>query len=866
MRPRERRLVSCALAAALLFAPVAEAKSNITFLHTPPLSATAGTPVVVAGNVFGAAEMERAVLVYRLGGGPWRRLELAREGADTYRAAIPGTEVAGAALSYYVEALDYLGDTQPIYASAAAPQRVPVAGADATAARPPESRAPAPSADDPGRPLAPAVSAGRVEQWNPDADPATAPAPARPAPPPDALADELSMFGAEDTVSLASRHQQPVSDAPGIVSVVTAEQIRALDLRTLADLAKVLPGFETSRDLQGFWRVAARGRRVDPELLVLYDGHRLNNPYDGRVPWELPLDDLERVEVIRGPGSALYGAGAFSGVVNLVPRRDPGFSGRLSYGAFGDLQGAVRGGLKLDRLRLFAAADVARRDGYVRTIARDVLTTDPDTTAGVTDDHRLGVGSSLRAEYEVAPGGPTVFAGLRLASESRGALVGLIDVVGPGSSLAWTQFLADLGVQGAVGDWAGRLRGYADDHATDRLFVLFPAGYRHGQVTYGDGVRQQTLTSLWSLGLDAAASRELGEGHSLTVGLQLERQKLSTFRYLANVNGDAPTDAGALAEPAGVRFPQKDQAYNGRAVAGLYAQDEWRLADPLRLTVGLRGDFVSGFGLNVNPRLALVYRPFEQLALKALVARAFRAPTFEESLSVVAIPPTLDSGQLQGFRETDPLRPVTVTSLELGGEAVTGVDGSRATLRANAFWNQFDDPIEPVDATGSPQLQNRPKGVRVVGAEAEARYEFTRRATTFLNLSWLRARDLATDENTPDFSLLTDVPQLRANWGLSLPVGALATLTLLAQFGSERRNDARTQLEATRRYRIPAYGLFSLVLRSRPLFERYEAALGVVNLTDLDYRDDVPRPDDRGMPGLLPREGVHATLTLRATY
>ena len=99
--------------------------------------------------------------------------------------------------------------------------------------------------------------------------------------------------------------------------------------------------------------------------------------------------------------------------------------------------------------------------------------------------------------------------------------------------------------------------------------------------------------------------------------------------------------------------------------------------------------------------------------------------------------------------------------------------------------------------------------------------------------------------------------------------GALAGLhspqNFAVAFGG-KHDDAITALEASRRWRIPAYGLFSVTLRTRPIFEHFEASLGVVNVTDLAYQDDVPRPDESEVTGLLPGEGIHAMLNVRASY
>lgn len=850
------------LIASVVWAGAAQAAS-IRFLHTPPASATAHADLKIEGNIFGAGEMERAYVLYRVDGGAWKSVDLELEGYDEYEAILPGTALTGAEVEYYVQALDWFGDALDIFASRTTPTKLIIVGgvralsAEDAPPQPGSKPQPTQAVKTPPRLPPPPVVAEPVQRpahvkvWEPDG----------------VLGEkkpEVEVFPVE-SVSVASRHEQAVSEAPSIVTVMDREQLQALHARRLVDLIKFVPGFETSRDVQGFWRVAARGRRSDPEILVLLDGHRLNNPYDGRVEWELSLDDIERVEIVRGPGSALYGAGAFGAVINLVPRKDTGVSAVLTGGSFGTVEGSARGGVKLGDVTVHASAGATRRDGYEAVVRRDALSTDPDRVAGVTDDHRVGFDAALRAEYQAAdPDQPVLSASVRAWRHERGALVGFLDVVGPGSELSWMTLQGDLAARIVRGNLRFDARLYADNHLTDRVFVLYPPGWSSGTHTYPAGVQEQTAASMWSVGGEAVGQLQTGKTNRLGFGVQVERQALSSFDYRANVRGESPLSE--LTPPEGVVFPQNDPLYSSRIVAGAFIQDAWTPVPSLSLTGGVRADFVSGFGVAINPRVALVWNVARPVVLKLLAARAFRAPTFEEYLSVVAISPSLNWGQVQGFSVDDPLTSMSVTTVESGFELSETFLGGRGTLRANGFFNLFQDPIEPVDEGSSPRLVNRDVGVRVIGAEGEARYDWAAKGgSTFVNVSWFRARDLETHLQAPDFSLLTDVPQLRSNFGVVIPLGKLASLGLNAQFGSERRNNARTTLEATRRFRIPAYGLFGASLSTRPLFDVLEVQASVFNLTDLSYLDDVPRPDNARMPGLLPREGLHGMLTLRAT-
>jgi outer membrane receptor protein involved in Fe transport len=256
----------------------------------------------------------------------------------------------------------------------------------------------------------------------------------------------------------------------------------------------------------------------------------------------------------------------------------------------------------------------------------------------------------------------------------------------------------------------------------------------------------------------------------------------------------------------------------------------------------------------------LVWSPGEGWNFKLLYGRAFRAPTMQELAE--QIPSTALS---QGRFEGNPgLQPATIDTLEAGIETATAVGENKVRLRGNGFYNNFSDPIMAIDTSGNIiPLSNRKLGVRVWGAEADVRFEISSRAYTFLNYSWFRATDLAAPEG---YQYLTDVPQYRFNWAAQLPLGRHFDFALLTQLGAERRNNARSQLEALRHYQIDSYALVGAQVRTEQLAEHFDFALTAQNVFQFDLFDDVPRPDTGRMPGLLPREGVGVYLTARARF
>ncbi|MBN8232264.1 TonB-dependent receptor [Corallococcus macrosporus] len=702
-----------------------------------------------------------------------------------------------------------------------------------------------------------------------------------------ALDDDLALYSAEDVLAVTTLQEEAVRTVPAIGASFNRSQMVALGARTVADVLDVVPGVSVSRDVQGFHRTAIRGLRNDAEVLFLLDGHRLNNFFDGKALMNLPVENLERIEVIRGPGSAIYGAGAFQGVVNLVMNHANGVRGAVSTGGVprddGRLALATDGHLSAAHstgdLRLFADLDLWTQEGDSLVINHDALDDeavdqglrDVDEPAGRTRDGRFLVNAGGGVSYGLDSAG-RVGVTARYLSEKRDALVGLFDTVGNDSQLSWSVLLADLTWERSLSS-GGQVRARLgfDQQSTDRLFQLTPHDFRTGDGAdrlFPDGLQEQTQVTVRTVTASVDADLALAKENHLTLGLVAEQQSLSRYDYTTNYTLDGRLLPSPTAPEGLVDLTQG--AASRRLNLGLSAQDQWTVLSALTLTFGLRLDATqlpdvdagsldaSKMVVRVNPRVGLVIAASDALVLKALYGRAFRAPTPQEL--VERIP---DTDYNQGRFEGNPLlKPTTVDTFELGMDLVQAAGDTRVRVRANAFLQNFASPITPVDTSGNiVPLRNRELGVRVYGVEAEARLEASKRAVAWVNASLSRAQDLELPEQS---RLLTDVPQARFNAGVSMPLGDWLNLDVVVRSGAERRNNNRSTLELIRRYEIPAYSLITAQLRTEPIWEHFEVTLFAQNLFDHDLRDDVPRPDR--VTGLLPREGVSGYLTLRAFY
>ena len=168
-------------------------------------------------------------------------------------------------------------------------------------------------------------------------------------------------------ITSASRKEQRAADVAAAVFVITHDDIRRSGMTTIPDLLRLAPGVKVAQINANKWAVSVRGFNglYANKLLVLVDGRSVYNRIFSGVLWDaedLMLDDIDRIEVIRGPGAAMWGANAVNGVINIVTKTAAETQGglvRVEAGGFGE-QGAVRYGGTLGRGALPAVRAVDR--------------------------------------------------------------------------------------------------------------------------------------------------------------------------------------------------------------------------------------------------------------------------------------------------------------------------------------------------------------------------------------------------------------------------------------------------------------------------------------------------------------------------
>lgn len=598
----------------------------------------------------------------------------------------------------------------------------------------------------------------------------------------------------------ASKYEQRVTQAPSSISIVTAEDIRRSGHNNLADVLRSVRGLYVTNDrnytylgMRGFLRPGDYSTRV----LVLIDGHRLNdNVYDfGSVGRESMIDVelIDRVEVIRGPSSSLYGSSAFLGVINVITKLGRGVDGaelavdsssydtqkvRATYGkTFGN---------GIDWLVSTTHYSSGGMDFYYPELDQR----SSDNPRAAHNGFATGLDDEEAAKFFTSVRYGDFSAALFLSDRHKQIPTASFETVfnDPRASTDDARGYLELSYKHAFSERVGlHARASYDSYK-------YEGDFPYDYALLGDADYQ-------ALFVDEMA----GEWLSTEVQLTLQ----PSDRYTLVVGGEYRDNLREFQasyddiEPRVWYLNQEDTS----AVGGVFAQAEARLREDFSLTAGLRYDhYGETFGGTTNPRLAAIYNPSPNSAIKALYGEAFRAPNPYERYYYPD----------QAARP--PLRPETIQTYELAYEhyfnstyrlSLSGysyhIDGlitQAATVDADPYYDNLDDA--------------RARGVEV---EMEASY----RNGTVLRGSWAvqRAKDIATDLE------LSNSPRQLGKLSVSTPIlreKVFANLDL--QYQSDTLTLART--------RSPAFWLANFTLNTHDRWSKVELTAGVYNLFDAE--------------------------------
>jgi len=649
------------------------------------------------------------------------------------------------------------------------------------------------------------------------------------------LEDMFAIFTEEEIVVSALKRPQTVLKSPAIMSVITSKQIKQMGFRTLIDVLKIVPGFYVSMDETGEREIAVRGVLDDAsqKIKVLIDGHSINDVWRGGAMWnfdDLPVENIKRIEVIRGPGSALYGQNAFLAVVNIITKDTDdidGFQVTTSGGSFSTQNYNLLFGRELGDLKISGFLDYFDTQGFSRKIEQDVLfPSAASRSPGQSQNRKEKTDLNLRLSYN------NLEAKAKYMKKRRKDYIGVGDALNEESILRDTYMFTEVTYKLSLNEKLNMTpKIYYDQYNYDPFFEQRPDGHLGA---YPEGIKGQLRFKQRTIGFENQVNYKLFEGNELTFGLQYEWIHQHDIKY--SKNSHPITNANLTT----VMDFTHDLPFTRKATRHIYAfylQDEWNVTKDIDLTVGVRHDRFTRFEGTTNPRMGLVWRFIEDAHLKLLLATAFKAPSFQEMFltnnSVKIGNPSLD--------------PEKINTFEIGlGYHFT--KHMRASM--NYFYNRIRDKI--ILDTGSPKQFQNGGGSRIQGIEAEWKADFGNDNYVFANYTFQDAED------TRNRNRLPDVPVHSGNIGINAGLCEYANANLTTLFSGPRpREDGDTRRD------IPAQALVNMTLIGKNFVDNFEVRGSVFNLFDKRYYD--PSPQDT-VPTDYPQQGRSFIIELRFEF
>ncbi len=645
--------------------------------------------------------------------------------------------------------------------------------------------------------------------------------------------DELALaFGDKATVTVATGSRQSLRRAPAVATVITAADIATMGAVDLDEVLETVPGIHVSYNNQSYnplYVVRGLYSEFNPQTLVLLNGVPLTTLFVGNrgLGWGgMPVENIARIEVIRGPGSALYGADAFAGVISIVTKDAEQISG-LEVGArggsFKTWNGWMQYGGKLGAVDVSGYLRVGSSDGFQRTVDSD-LQSQLDKLFGTQASLAPG---PVQTGYDALDGNIELGWGkLRLRASYKlrdklGAGAGVAGVLDPVGAFLTKRGTVDLSWRDIElsPDWRLNLTAshlYYNQNF-DKPLQLFPPGAFGG--AFPNGMIGAPQTWERQLRLAAVAQYSGIAQHAIRVGVGHDDLNLYRTRELKNfsfiTSGPAtgapmPTPgAGVLVFPVAQSFLEP----HDRRVDYLYLQDEWSLARDWTLTAGIRHDRYSDFGDTTNPRLALVWDASIDLTAKLLYGQAFRAPAFTELYSI----------NNPVYRGNPSLKPETIRTLEA---AMAWQAQPNLEVNLSLYRYRMKDIIRTTDGGNNTVVFDNIGALRGHGFELESTWDASRRLRLSGHLAWQRSIDEVSGQDAgyaPHRHLFG-----RADWSLA---GGWV-LSGQANHVADRRRPA-----GDNRPRVPDYTTLDLTLRTGRLSSRWELTASVRNLFNADVRE-----------------------------
>jgi outer membrane receptor for ferrienterochelin and colicins len=654
--------------------------------------------------------------------------------------------------------------------------------------------------------------------------------------------------------SLPTRTPQMVTEVPAIMTVITAEEIKQMGARDMRDVLANVPGMQIGISAVGYSQIIFRGMASHGSEKIKYmiDGHDVDISVTGGATLffsDLAVDYIEKVEVLHGPGSALYGSDALLGVINIVTRKERNqdtASVTTRFGSYDSQRYNMELGRSYGTVHFWSNLNYYNTNGADVSIDEDGLSGNslnadissaPSNTNEWVERTDLSFGAGLgnwhfQAQYLNHNDGGFYNPGFSLTDET---------VIGRNyfwSDLRWKDDFFDdqLTLQTKL---------IYNRYSHDYDILLQPPGFLKqfppptGLTSLSSGMRSITKAELEDLGAEAQADFYFTEDHIVTLGGEAKKTRLFDVTHDANYNSTGPLpDIQDVSDT----FNWMNQA--DRTFYSFYGQDQWHIRNNLLATFGGRYDHYDDFGSSFSPSLGLNWQFHQEWYLKLMYGEAFRAPSFRELYKQSVGTPLLGDPNLNA------------EDVQTWQAALEWHHDPDLSLSASVYWNEYENIIFTEEGTSLKTFVNgddsRSRGINLVG---KFRLPPELPDITLIgSLSYIDAEQDNRDESPGIASWL-------ATAGFNLRFAQFCTLNMNCQYVGEaplEKDDARDDIDD--------YLLTSAALTIEDGLGKFlglDAGISIYNLFDVHYA--YPEFTEK-LPDNFERPGITAEVWLKYSF
>jgi outer membrane receptor for ferrienterochelin and colicins len=556
--------------------------------------------------------------------------------------------------------------------------------------------------------------------------------------------EEIASFSLDELLNVeivvAGKKAQKLSEAPAIVSVLTGDEIRDMGVNTLHEALAYIPGVDITDTYFGFTTVNFRGIKqshYNNKNLLLINDHPMFDAVSGSYFLEqVPLNLIKQVEIIRGPGSTLYGTNAYAGVIKVVTKSGKDLDGNaeveLSGGSFSTIQaGAVYGNQWKD-FQLSSAFNYRYSDGYEYNV-----TEDEEGNSSNFDYQNNFMTGWLSMSYK------KLIVNLGFYNQEKDKL-GLIPILVSTGEKERKGFAADIALNVPAGkNLRLNFLAYYDWLDLLEVFEWYPPSQALKDL--GIGEKEHGGYTSFKTGVEVQGFYDFSEETHLIVGALYEYQDTTPYlNTIYNTDIISPFKSSP--------FQDGHTSYD----ISSYLQIDTKLWKKLGLVGGIRYIKNKNYGSKFAPRGGIVYNASKELSFKLLYGNAFRNPSILEKY--------IDAPNI--IYGNEDLNPEEINTLDIGFDLLVDKNNS---LRVNYFHTSTNDlvtrylivPAGERENTVDTPMYGNSAGERFNGVEVEWKGSLKKQFLYFLNFSY------AEGEGKLECSKVEFIPNWQASCGLT---------------------------------------------------------------------------------------------------